>query len=359
MTSIEQVKTMANEIVANEAQLNTLGYDYFYDDKPAEALAILWMTLELFPTSLNALDSYVEVLLASGKHAEALPYVEDGLRLAQAQNDDFATKRFMGFAETARQSNLALASKPEGTRDLHISDVGDSAWLLQDLGYGTNIGVLSTEQGLVLIDPMTRDELRGALQGVLAKLSPQPVVAVHNTHSHQDHAGANDFFAEKGARLASCSDAIKDIVCKTVSSHSSHDTVYYHPKSNMIFTGDVYDTNWHPTFYAGGIQGLKQAVDTIVSMGNDDSLIVPGHGAPTGKQELQTFLKNTLLWYDRVKFLLTENHAPEAIAEDPDLQKILQGFVPQAQTDFVPEEAYKKFIARTVALIEKEKQQNH
>ena len=255
---------------------------------------------------------------------------------------------------------LSWASEQKLDSELNITTVHDSAWLIQDQGYGTNIGVLSTEKGLLLIDPMTRDKVREELLATLTELSSKPVVTLLNTHAHQDHAGANDFFIGKGARLASCNDSMKDIICKWVTSHSSHDAVIYHSQSNTIFTGDVYDTSWHPTFYAGGLQGLVQAVDTILGMGNANSLVVPGHGSPTSKEELRVFLKNTQRWYARVSALLNQNLTSEAIAQDSELQNILQGINPtkrgsQEQIDWIPHKAYQKFVARTIELIHKEK----
>ncbi|WP_444945860.1 hypothetical protein ACJJIP_20045 [Microbulbifer sp. VTAC004] len=78
-----------------------------------------------------------------------------------------------------------------------------------------------------------------------------------------------------------------------VKSHSAIDNIYYLKESNSIFVGDVFDTSWHPVFYSGGIKGFNEAIDAILNLGDEQSLIIPGHGVPSSKLSLFEFRKNT------------------------------------------------------------------
>jgi cyclase len=131
------------------------------------------------------------------------------------------------------------------------------------------------------------------------------------------------------------------------------DKVFYHKTSNSIFVGDIYDTSWHPTFYAGGVSGFNQAIDEILKLGNDESIIVPGHGKPTGKTELRVFRDNTLNWVSRVKELKEGGLAVSEMKDDAQIKNILHKFNLENKTDFIPEKAVIRFIERTIAVIEK------
>jgi len=143
---------------------------------------------------------------------------------------------------------------------------------------------------------------------------------------------------------------IEDFVAKA---HSPFDKVFFHKKSNSIWVGDIYDTSWHPTFYAGGVSGFSKAIKGILKLGNDESMIIPGHGKPTGKTELQLFKNNTLAWVARVRKLKEDGQSAIEIMNDAQIKIILGKFNVENKADFIPEEAFVRFIERTLAVIEK------
>jgi len=65
----------------SEQQLNLFGYKLLNENKNKEALAILELNLNLFPTSVNANDSYADALLKSDQKEEALKYFRKILEL--------------------------------------------------------------------------------------------------------------------------------------------------------------------------------------------------------------------------------------------------------------------------------------
>lgn len=238
------------------------------------------------------------------------------------------------------------------TSKIVVTKLSDGAYLLKSANNPTNIGVLKTCEGVVLIDPMPGGENFGALSDTIKAIYGNQQVYVLNTHQHEDHSGGNGYFVNTGAKLLNSTVDIAAIRTVGVTSHSSVDKVFFHRKSNTVFVGDIYDTNWHPTFYAGGIVGFVSAVDAILELGDQNSLIVPGHGKPTSKKELKEFRQNTLDWVAKVKELKQSEMVFSELQHNEQLKVIFQRFNVENRAVFVPEKAFIRFIERTLTMIE-------
>ncbi|WP_249555394.1 MBL fold metallo-hydrolase [Shewanella sp. 10B] len=278
---------------------------------------------------------------------------------------------------------------------ISVEQVSEQVHLLKGIDYGTNIGLISTSDGLVLIDPMPGDEHLSALDDAIQSLYAKPVKFILNTHEHVDHTGGNQHFIQQGARLVPTQDtvpsqkvpsqkvsslkvplqntaqmqntvaaqktvpmqpAIPDILAAQVSSHSSADWIYFHPRSNSLFVGDIVDNSWHPTFYAGGISGFNAAINHILAIGNEDSLIVPGHGKPSHKASLRRFQQNTNDWVQQIESLIDSGKSVEQITQHSQIAELVARFNQEGKSPFLPPKALTKFIERTIAVIEKERQ---
>lgn len=238
--------------------------------------------------------------------------------------------------------------------EIAVSKLSDSAYMLKAASYNTNIGAISTQQGLVLIDPMPGNDNIAELNRVINDLFKPTSVFILNTHNHDDHTGGNSFFVSNGAVVLTAAEALKGIKLATVKSHSGADQIIFHQSSNSIFVGDIYDTSWHPTFYAGGVSGFTNAIDTILGMADDNTLIIPGHGKPTGKAALQQFKANTLQWVAQVKELKQQGKTVQQIMADKRIKTLLLNFNVENNNEFIPEKAFERFIERTLTVIENE-----
>ncbi|MBU2179188.1 MAG: MBL fold metallo-hydrolase, partial [Gammaproteobacteria bacterium] len=109
----------------------------------------------------------------------------------------------------------------------------------------------------------------------------------------------------------------------------------------------------HPTFYAGGLTGFNNAIESILKLGDDESIIVPGHGKPTKKNEMREFRKNTFDWVSRVRKLNNDGMTVGEINNDAQIQRILSKFNVASKDNFIPEKAVLRFIERTLAVIDK------
>jgi len=83
---------------------------------------------------------------------------------------------------------------------------------MHNQGYMVNSTVIIGEQGVILVDSGSSDEVGTHLAKTIAKLTPKPVTHIVNTHHHGDHVLGNIVF--KGAEVIS-SEQCREMVNKT------------------------------------------------------------------------------------------------------------------------------------------------
>jgi CubicO group peptidase (beta-lactamase class C family) len=90
MKTLQKLKGDTSNFVLDEDQFNSLGYDLMGDDnsmhlreqhKYPEAVEVLKLNVEQFPTSSNAYDSYAEALQKNGQKEEAIKMYKEALRI--------------------------------------------------------------------------------------------------------------------------------------------------------------------------------------------------------------------------------------------------------------------------------------
>jgi glyoxylase-like metal-dependent hydrolase (beta-lactamase superfamily II) len=257
-------------------------------------------------------------------------------------------------------------------KQFNVSKYGDSTFVLIGNDYGTNVGVIFSSKGLLLIDPMPGEQSFETLHLLIKGISNHPISYVVNTHNHEDHTGGNEYFKSNGASILSPNSFIPKLglgsekllfskhygleVIK-VESHTNQDIMYFNSESNVLFVGDVFDNSWHPTFYAGGIDGLTKTIDTILAVGDRNTLIVPGHGVPANKEVVKAFYENTLVWLERVSELLKADMSVEQIMKDKQINEILQRFNTEKRKEFIPPKAFRRFIERTISIVSSKKEE--
>ena len=92
-----------------------------------------------------------------------------------------------------------------------------------------------------------------------------------------------------------------------------------------------------------------------MKLGDEQALIVPGHGAPASKLSLLEFRKNTSEWIMRVRELHQKGWDEDQIMNDAQAKSIVEKFNLGDRSPFLPQKAFKRFIERTISVIEKEK----
>jgi cyclase len=195
-------------------------------------------------------------------------------------------------------------------------------------GAGGNIGVSYGEDGTILIDdqyaPMTPK-----IEAAVTALGATPVKFLINTHWHGDHSGGNENFGKAGAVIiahdnvrvrmandqqtgfgpvkASPKAALPVVtyaeglklhlngeevrVIAVAPAHTDGDSFIHWTKSNVIHMGDLFMLQVSFPFVdrssGGDVRGFVAAADKVLALANDQTKIIPGHGAIATKADLQ------------------------------------------------------------------------
>tara|TARA_B110000438_G_scaffold79130_1_gene79225 strand:- start:118 stop:1053 length:936 start_codon:yes stop_codon:yes gene_type:complete len=210
------------------------------------------------------------------------------------------------------------------------------------VGGGGNVGVFVSDNDVILIDNKY-EIIEDVLMSSLRKITDKPIKYIINTHFHHDHSDGNRAFGKKGIPIISHQNAkkrmmddaelyggifesIKDFVQPkydknslpiitydskmTLSqgneeielynfgnAHTDGDTVVVFKNNNIIHTGDAFVRYGYPYVdlnNGGSIKGLVNFLGTLESLCDEKTIIMPGHGSLSKKEDV-TKLKEILL----------------------------------------------------------------
>lgn len=210
----------------------------------------------------------------------------------------------------------------------------ESIYMLE--GDGGNIGLITGKDGSVIIDDQFAP-LSEKIKNAIKKVTDASVRFVINTHFHGDHVGGNENFGKDGAiivaqsnsRLRMTTDQFNAIFKSTQkaapydalpkvtfgdsvtlhlngetlqvmhikNAHTDGDAIICFKESNVIHTGDVFVRYGLPFIdqeHGGSIDGMIAGVDVILNIANDNTKIIPGHGAIATKKDVAEY-KNMLV----------------------------------------------------------------
>jgi glyoxylase-like metal-dependent hydrolase (beta-lactamase superfamily II) len=221
-----------------------------------------------------------------------------------------------------------VAAEPEREiPDIVTTDLGQGVYMLT--GAGGNIGLFSGEDGHLVIDDQFDYMVPNILAAVKA-IADKPIKYVVNTHYHGDHAGGNVEMHEHGADIVAHDNVRKRLSTPTENKqwgrttqpmaaeawpvitysnasslymndgsvklvhapngHTDGDSLVYFMPANVLHMGDNFFFEMLPYIDVdggGSINGMIAAHDLALSMTNDDTKIIPGHGALASKADLQ------------------------------------------------------------------------
>ncbi len=187
---------------------------------------------------------------------------------------------------------------------------------------GGNLGLLSGEDGVVLIDDGLENFSAMTIAAV-EKIAGASVSFLINTHAHGDHTGANAALHRKGATVFGHDNLRKALLANdeadaagipeitfddSVSfhlnghtaqvfhlpnAHTNGDSAIYFPEVNIIHTGDVMFNGMFPFIDldgGGSVAGFIAGQKALLAMADEDTRIIPGHGPLANKRDLQIAL---------------------------------------------------------------------
>ena len=192
-------------------------------------------------------------------------------------------------------------------------------------GSGGNVAVLTTSEGVILVD----DKFEQNVPEILAKVksvSDKPIRYILNTHQHGDHTGGNqklmenaDIIAHKNARanmVKGSQPGLPRITFRDETAvflggkevqahyygrgHTNGDAIIYFPALRTIHTGDMMAGTTPLVDYSGGGSVVEWTKTLDAAMQLDFDTVIPGHGPVTNKAGLQTYRDNVAKMRDRV-----------------------------------------------------------
>ena len=216
---------------------------------------------------------------------------------------------------------------------IKTTKITNSVYMLE--GAGGNIGVLIGNDGIILVDDQF-GPLSEKIKNALKAISDKPVKFVINTHYHGDHTGGNQNFGGDGAIIVSHENTRKRLstdqfiaafkmeqkaiayeglpkitftesvtlnlngetiqVIHVKNAHTDGDAIIYFKEANVIHGGDVYVRYGLPFIdqqNGGNIDGMISGTEKILTLSNDKTVIIPGHGQLASKKDVLPY-KNML-----------------------------------------------------------------
>lgn len=232
---------------------------------------------------------------------------------------------FMGLIST-------ISIKAQGKEVIITVDtLAQNVYMLT--GQGGNIGIYVGETHVFMIDDQF-DRLSEKLKTAISTLTDKPIAFLFNTHMHGDHSGGNARFNSETVTLVaqdkvreriqlnlmpkveakemSAEDYAKMLPEVTFSqditfydgeetimafhvhhAHTDGDAMVYFMQNNVLHMGDTYFSGRYPYIdlkSGGSIDGFINAQKKALMVINDATKIIPGHGRPSNKAELQSYV---------------------------------------------------------------------
>jgi glyoxylase-like metal-dependent hydrolase (beta-lactamase superfamily II) len=223
--------------------------------------------------------------------------------------------------------------------DLTLEKVADDLHVI--VGSGGNVAVLTTDEGVILVD----DKFERNVPQIVAKvksLTEKPIRYVLNTHHHGDHSGGNaallgstEIVAHKNARANLVKNSQPGVMRMAFSDefelhlagkevrarhlgfgHTNGDAVIYFPKHRVVHTGDLFVRGTPFIDYANGgsSEAWIKTLDNILAM--DFDTIIPGHGAISKREDLVRWKSSFETVRSRVRELSRAGKSAEQVARE-------------------------------------------
>lgn len=264
--------------------------------------------------------------------------------------------------------SVGLFSQDFSKVQIKAEKITDNIYAL--FGAGGNIGVLGGEDGFVLVDDQFAP-LSEKIKAALADIGEGAVNYTINTHYHYDHAEGNQAFGPEGALIVAHTNTRKRLMQdntitlpgrephlqkvypkeawpkitfeeaiklhlngQTVhifhpgNAHTDTDAIIYFEEANVMHTGDVFVRYGIPFIdgdNGGSIGGMIKAMNQLIQIADDNTVIIPGHGQLAKKQDMVEFRDMLQDIWNSVAAAKKAGKSLEAIQEEDPTQKYQGG----------------------------------
>jgi len=225
----------------------------------------------------------------------------------------------------------SIAKRQSSTKE-ELLIIKPNHFLIQPISNAGNIGVFTGKQRLILIDNQW-SVLTPKIKQQLKKITPRKPSLIINTHFHYEHTNGNLAFgaefipiaAHENTRIRMEKDRLLSPPASLIQkayptkglptitfiermqlydenetielthvkkAHTDGDIIVQFKNANVFYTGDLFVRNGLPYIdenNGGDIYGVIQAINYLINVANEESKIVPGHGAICSLQELREY----------------------------------------------------------------------
>lgn len=254
---------------------------------------------------------------------------------------------------------ISLATEGQAV-DEKIIPVPVTEQIYMIVGEGGNIGLFIGRDGTFLIDDQFAPLTEKIVEAIKSVGGDYPKFLI-NTHYHGDHTGGNEKLG-KGGTLIFSHDNVRERLStgffieafnmkqagisreglpivtfsEDISFHLNGDTIraihvphahtdgdsfIYFKAANVIHAGDLFFNGFYPFIdvtHGGSLKGMIKAVDKVLSLADDNTKIIAGHGPMGDKEELASYRQMLGTAYERLRKLKAEGKtAQEAVAAKP------------------------------------------
>jgi len=281
----------------------------------------------------------------------------------------------------------AASFADDSFNDIEIQTIKAADGIYMLTGKGGNIGLSVGTDGVFLIDDQFAP-LTDRIKAAITRLSDKPVKFVLNTHWHPDHTGGNENLGGSGAviiahdnvrkRLSvdsfiemfnmqssalapaglpviTFNDAVtfhlnddEIIVTHVMNAHTDGDAIVHFKHANVIHAGDTYFSGMYPFIdgnTGGSNEGFIKAVDQVLARADDKTVIIPGHGPISNKQELTAYRDMLKTIIDRIRAMVGENASLEQIQASA----LTRAFDEKYGGGFINNETFVKMVYQNMA----------
>lgn len=279
--------------------------------------------------------------------------------------------------------NITQLSFAQGFDKIKIKTekINDNLHVL--FGAGGNIAVLTGEEGTIMIDDQFAP-LSEKIQSAIDSLSANRIQYVINTHWHGDHTGGNANFAEKGATIIAHENVRKRLMTDNVrpfgrtskaqpeaawprltfdknmqvhfngitiqlihhhAGHTDGDALVLFGDYNVLHMGDIFFKDRFPfidTDLGGDPDGLITIVEAALMLCDADTVIIPGHGTLSNKEDLRKYHQMLLILKDRVTAAVNDGTPLDEI----DVDAMVKGYKSWGE-GFIKSEVFVKTLYNT------------
>jgi cyclase len=241
-------------------------------------------------------------------------------------------------------------------------------------GAGGNIALSYGADGNILVDDQYAP-LSERIAAAVASVDPDPVRFVINTHWHGDHTGGNEDFGARGAVIVAHDNVRRRLsagqmlrgqmvpaaargalpvvtfddgvtfhlngdtirVTHVADAHTDGDALVHWTGANVLHMGDTFFNGMLPFIdleSGGSVDGVLAAVETGLTIADDRTRIIPGHGQVATRADLVRYRDIVRSVRDRVAAEIAAGRTLEQVQ----VLRLADSY--GRTTDFIPPEAF-------------------